>query len=261
MGESLSQVSPSREHGLHGTARHSTARTFSAAAAAVSAVSGAAGAAAAAAVAAAAVCVARGCCGCGCGGGGAAAVRGAFTPRGHSRTRRVRVINYQTAERTHATCATRDVLLAVVRASIVLSIPDFICHFMVALIIYFFYARLPTARRKFDGVARNAPPVCQTETGRSAVVRRKRDARTVSLLRACAITRTRDPCSRRTVARARVTILVFLWLYFRLLVASFDRGGDGGDRRCPTLLDRLVLLRPLRRSRPRRRHIRRCARR
>ncbi|XP_025074606.1 uncharacterized protein LOC112552787 [Pogonomyrmex barbatus] len=47
--------------------------------------------------------------------------------------------------RTHATCATRDVLLAVVRASIVLSIPDFICHFMVALIIYFFYARLPTA--------------------------------------------------------------------------------------------------------------------
>lgn len=142
---------------------------------------------------------------------------------------------YQTAERTHATCATRDVLLAVVRASIVLSIPDFICHFMVALIIYFFYARLPTARRKFDGVARNAPPVRQTETGRWAVVRWKRDARIVSLSRACALPRTRDPRSRRTVARARVTILVFLWLYFRLLVASFDRGGgDGGDavQRC-----------------------------
>lgn len=27
---------------------------------------------------------------------------------------------------------------------------NFICHFMVALIIYFFYARLPTARRKLD---------------------------------------------------------------------------------------------------------------
>lgn len=39
------------------------------------------------------LCVARGCCGCGCGGGGAAAVRGAFTPRGHSRTRRIRVSN------------------------------------------------------------------------------------------------------------------------------------------------------------------------
>lgn len=39
------------------------------------------------------LCVARGCCGCGCGGGGAAVVHGAFTPRGHSQTRRVRVSN------------------------------------------------------------------------------------------------------------------------------------------------------------------------
>jgi hypothetical protein len=57
----------------------------------------------------------------------------------------------------HTLLRDSNILLAVVREHCSLY-PDFICHFMVALIIYFFYARLPTARRKFGDVACGAPP-------------------------------------------------------------------------------------------------------